>query len=641
MNKFTKITLASTMIFSTMLSTPIVKAEDQGETVVQTQTTVALKQEKNYFTYDASLEGYTSRFSNVFTPNFYIYAGNKSEQEVLDLMDELGILPYVQEWAGKVQVINPLNGTNYGIEDADQFIELLGAAVSNAKVIGIDEGATFVNNYISQECYAVAGMMVVGGEMNEGLSYNVAVPTYLVNPTSTSLDYYVKANGATKQNETTYVSNKDELQKVVVGKETNLKEAFKNAWETIFSRNYRQHNETTEFYMTSASTHKDPYLLIDIPNYEELGMNYYEHYNEPIAGEGKYTWFEYVSNTSLTSASQSVPLVISLHGNGNDARIQGDTTGWVELASEENFIMVSPEWQDQVLDSSTHEPIDNYFKCDGVEKNFEAFMAMLFEKYPQIDKTRVYVTGLSAWGSASALYGVKYQNIFAAAGAVSAPGLDTEELANLIETKNQQTGFMYICGDHDFFGMIPVDGSSTNSMQVAPGVYLQQADPNVGMFSFIQSYQKLNGLNVSETYDMSLNPYYGIALENQQWTTLGVKDTLEGTLSNSVGTVLKLGAIKNQAHWNYKPEARYLWDFFKHYSRVDGVLYIDGKTTKPTETKPEITITPTTKDTTKDTSSSQNKVDAVNTGDTTKILPVLGLVSLSLAGIYLTRKKEN
>lgn len=145
MNKFTKITLASTMIFSTMLSMPIVKAEDQGETVVQTQTTVALKQEKNYFTYDASLEGYISRFSNVFTPNFYIYAGNKSEQEVLDLIDELGILPYVQEWAGKVQVINPLNETNYGKKDAGQFIELLGAAVSNAKVIGIDEGATFVH----------------------------------------------------------------------------------------------------------------------------------------------------------------------------------------------------------------------------------------------------------------------------------------------------------------------------------------------------------------------------------------------------------------------------------------------------------------------------------------------------------------
>ena len=104
-------------------------------------------------------------------------------------MDELGILSYVQEWAGKVQVINPLNGTDYDREDADQFIELLGVAVSNAKVIGIDEGATFVNNYISQECYAVVGMMVIGGEMNEGLSYNVVVPTYLVDPTLTALDY--------------------------------------------------------------------------------------------------------------------------------------------------------------------------------------------------------------------------------------------------------------------------------------------------------------------------------------------------------------------------------------------------------------------------------------------------------------------
>lgn len=32
-------------------------------------------------------------------------------------------------------------------------------------------------------------MMVIVCEMNEGLSYNVAVPTYLVDPTLTALDY--------------------------------------------------------------------------------------------------------------------------------------------------------------------------------------------------------------------------------------------------------------------------------------------------------------------------------------------------------------------------------------------------------------------------------------------------------------------
>jgi hypothetical protein len=26
-------------------------------------------------------------------------------------------------------------------------------------------------------------------------------------------------------------------------------------------------------------------------------------------------------------------------------------------------------------------------------------------------------------------------------------------------------------------------------------------------------------------------------------------------------------AIKDQAHWNWKPEAAYLWDFFKSFTR--------------------------------------------------------------------------
>ena len=66
---------------------------------------------------------------------------------------------------------------------------------------------------------------------------------------------------------------------------------------------------------------------------------------------------------------------------------------------------------------------------------------------------------------------------------------------------------------------------------------------------------------------MSLNEYYGIRLDNEQWIKLGVKDTLEGTLSNENGVIMKFAAIKDQAHWNYKPEAQYMWNFFKNYQR--------------------------------------------------------------------------
>ena len=59
------------------------------------------------------------------------------------------------EWAGKVYIINPIS-TQYNNDDVTAFKKLAGTGVSNIKVIGIDEGATFVNNYISQNCYFIA-----------------------------------------------------------------------------------------------------------------------------------------------------------------------------------------------------------------------------------------------------------------------------------------------------------------------------------------------------------------------------------------------------------------------------------------------------------------------------------------------------
>ena len=67
--------------------------------------------------------------------------------------------------------------------------------------------------------------------------------------------------------------------------------------------------------------------------------------------------------------------------------------------------------------------------------------------------------------------------------------------------------------------------------------------------------------------DMSKNEYYGIGLDNQQWTKLGDKDMYTGTLSNENGVVMELAAVKDLAHWNYKPEAEYIWNFFKNYER--------------------------------------------------------------------------
>lgn len=407
--------------------------------------------------------------------------------------------------------------------------------------------------------------------MEEGTEVGAPVPAYLSNADDAAVEYYVKANEAQESEDGIYVNADNKLQKVVVKEDEDLASAFDNAWDTVFSKNYRQDNEDTEFYMSAAAVNTKPYRLIEIADMEELNVEYNSHISEEVEGlEGKYTWFEYIPKDTLEAEDGSVPLVISLHGNGNDARIQGDTSGWVELAAKEGFMVMAPEWQEEVLaNDGGDKPGPNFFNCDGLlDDKLITWLEAMEKTYPQIDTSRIYVTGLSAGGSKAALYGVMYSDVFAGAASVSAPGIDKDALADLVKDYDgPQTPWLYVAGDHDFFGILPVDGSSTNSFQVDKGVYIQQVDPNTSIFSFIQSYQKVNGFEVADNYDMSLNPFFGVKLENQQTIDLDGKETLEGVLTNENGEMIKLAAIKDQAHWNYKPEAEYIWNFWKGYSR--------------------------------------------------------------------------
>ncbi len=559
-------------VFSAVLSASMLMtmaACSSGENSDKVDLTVSEAASTTYV-YDATQDGFESIYSNVLTPQYYVFAGVKTEEEAESIVDQLDMMDNIQEWGSTIQVISPLDGKGYTEKDKDAFIGSVVAA-SNVKVIGIDEGADFVNTYLAPNSYFIAGIMTFGGTMEEGTVEGAAVPAYLSNADDTAVEYYIKVNEAEQVEEGVYVNPDNELKQVVVNKDEDLAAAFDNAWDSVFSKNYRQDNEDTEFYMSAAAVNTQPYGLIGIADMEALNVEYNSHISEEVEGlEGKYTWFEYLPKDTLEAEDGTVPLVISLHGNGNDARIQGDTSGWVELAAKEGFMVMAPEWQEEVLATNPgDEPGPNFFNCDGLyDDKLITWLEAMEKKYPQIDTSRIYVTGLSAGGSKSALYGVLYSDIFAGAASVSAPGVDREELAALVKDYDGgKTPWLYVAGDHDFFGVIPVDGSSTNSFQVDEGVYMQNIDPNTQIFPFIQSYQKINGFAVSDNYDMTLNPYFGVKLENEQTIQLGEKEVLEGELSDENGVLIKLAAIKDQAHWNYKPEAEYIWNFWKGYSR--------------------------------------------------------------------------
>lgn len=519
----------------------------------------------NYYFYDATEEGYKSIRSDVLTPDYYIFAGNKNEEEANKLLKELNMIENIQKWGSKVYVINPINGETYTDEDKEAFINLVGVSIRNIKVIGINEGATFVNNNISQACYFIAGIMTYGGEIDESVEKNDVVPSYVSNSDEKVEEFYKSINEAKeaeKEDKYTVYRNKDNLlQAVAVSNEDEgLAEAFDNAWESIFSQNYRQHNNVAEFYNLSARDVTDNYELIQTPVFEEMGITYNQMIDEEVTGmDGEYTWFEYVPNTVKESQDSSLALIVTLHGNQNDPRLQGDSTGWPELAAKENFIVVSPEWQEKEV---------NFFGCDGLGgEGVINLIEDLKVKYPQIDSSRIYLTGLSIGGAETFLLGAQYSNIFAAVASVSGVNVFADEVTEIANNYNGgEIPLLYLCGDHDFYQMIPVDGSSKYGTAYLYGEQVWDEDENTHIFSSIQAYQKMNGLEVSEM-DMSKNEYYGIALENQGWTKLGSKDMYTGTLSNENGVVMELAAIKDLSHWNYKPEAEYIWNFFEKYRR--------------------------------------------------------------------------
>ena len=373
-----------------------------GEAALKEGTLETAGGQLKYFSYNAKAEGYDSNRTDIMSPAFYLFAGPQTEAQANELVRQLNMAERVQKWAGTIFVVNPLEGSSYGEKDQAAFLELVNSQgpAKNVKVVGINDGATFVNNYVSQKCYFVSGMFVYGGDMREGLDYLVPVPVYLTNGSQTAVDYYTRANEG------------EALAVVETGNEGDLGIAFDNAWEKVLKKTYRIYDWTTEFYSSNIMEHTTPYELNEIVDFDALGINYNTYKDAPVTGmDGAYTWFEYVPRSVLEKGAGTVPLVISCHGNRNDPHIQGDTTGWPETAAREGFIVVSPEWQPSDI---------NFTGCDGLgEEGVVALVGDLMKKYPQIDPSRVYISGLSAGGAFSFMMGIKHSDLFAAVAPVS------------------------------------------------------------------------------------------------------------------------------------------------------------------------------------------------------------------------------
>ena len=494
-------------------------------------------------------------------PVFYIFPDCKLDNnQALELAGNLDLVNIIKEYGGRIMVVNP-SSDKWQEQDLEDFRRLIGMGGSptNVKVIGIGSGATFVNRQLAatELTGVIAGIVSIDGE--PGKICRLPVPAFIGGKNA--------AKAAKPYQTTSDSAPADPLQKVVVNtdKKASLETLFAEAWDKVLSANYRYNNLYRTFYTSRGIDNPEGvknFELVSIPVFDKLGIqrNVVEYplvdMNAPSRPENpdKYLWYEYIPKQMQEAAPSTVPLVVLLHGHGNDPRTQSESSGFIELAAEEGFMVVEMEWQG----SKGYQPMG----LDGIE----AVISVILQKYPQIDTSRIYAEGLSAGAMTSNMLGVRKSHLFAAVaghsgGIFSGNGLGyyaygSEPLMNEAIQKrgNVEVGFCSVVGTHDdtirFFNKDNWEGN-----------------PYLNVWRI---YETINGMPVTGNLDFSVDSTFGFALQDRKTIHTGKSEdiTIEfGQLYKDEKPMIRLMVINNYGHWNFKPAARLIWDFFRHFSR--------------------------------------------------------------------------
>lgn len=498
-----------------------------------------------------------ARFSS-FAPSYLIFPNQAVDAAgATQLIRELGIDR--QDFVVGISVFNP-GAKGYDAKvDVDAYKALIDEmrVISNLKVIGIGNGATFVNQNIAPIAGEIAGIVSIDGKAGKvQKDGGVPVPAFIVGKGAANVAKpYIAANKATRTGKDAhmqiYTNAAEPLQRVVISEANGqtLAEIFNDAWKELLNKNYRFNNMYHTFYEGQKFGENGLYELEPWMNLEEWGVKR-NCVVQPIQSylPTKYLWFEYIPD-GMSVQPKSVPLVLLLHGNGNDPRTQAETSGWIELAAKEKFFVAELEWQGKPnFDAMGH---------DGIETTVE----LLLRKYPQLDPARVYTEGLSAGSMTSSAIGVKKSHIFAAVGAMSgglfAGSANPFGSDGVMSEAIQKSGAVEVAY---------VSVSGTDDMVIRyprPDTWKGN-----GITNAWKIYEIMNGMNVVEEYDFAADPAFGQPNIERQVIETNKGITVQvGTLRKGNVPLMKLVAVMNYGHWNFYPAAQMMWDHFKHFSR--------------------------------------------------------------------------
>jgi hypothetical protein len=441
-------------------------------------------------------------------------------------------------------------------------------------VIGIDGGATFLNNFVAgtfDYVSRIAGMLLINGKMDNVRNVAALVPAYLVNAPESIVAKYKKANDVDAYMNAvgieTYFNQAFPLRKVVVAKEAGNPDAAKyiqDAYYNMFIKAMRVPVIKQGLYSGSTpyqgyNFDEAPYSLCRrnaaINGITRDGIHVIrktsELFSDMKSKDGEYlqTWFEYLPDEVLkgTAPAGTVPLILAMHGGGDDPRVFVDEIGLLDLAGSERFVMVAPEHQSLNF-ARTNDPNIQGLLCNILPR----FVKHILKMYPALDPARVYVTGYSMGGAATlkAVNGDPF--VFAAAVPMAAAGY-TATAEQAVQLKKAHLPVMFTTSSFDLGGAF------------------DQANGNiaVGYQTQLNLFLGYNGIKTIDAFDFVKNPVNGFKADRLEKIRLNNEyDNYCWYLNNSDGVpMVALNYTEHLIHALYPEYARIAWDFVKHFSR--------------------------------------------------------------------------
>ena len=241
----------------------------------------------------------------------------------------------------------------------------------------------------------------------------------------------------------------------------------------------------------------------------------------------------YYMPQAVLQEQKPAPLVLFMCGTTCDPVANCVDAGWTNLAEEEGFIVISPDYNNY----ATYSEVD--FLLDTV--NYAT------ERFP-VDESRVYATGFSNGGAASVALASEHPETFAA---ISAMGW-------MVDMRRIDTGclmpFQVVQGSGEF-----TERNGAGQPEVMP-------DEQAAVRSLFLSNDMISS---QSRPDYARTPYWGyppastrqLELDGFSWT---IDEYYKDGYANPFAQLI---ICEDSAHRPRQGEARLAWDFFRPWRR--------------------------------------------------------------------------